>query len=60
MEEYNLTEKTTEIVDKLISNPRRITDEELKAMNKRSWKDAVDDSFMDMDEIEPEDNSWHK
>ena len=37
-----------------------VTDEELKAMNKRSWKDAVDDSFMDMDEIEPEDNSWHK
>ena len=32
MEEYNLTEKTTEIVDKLISNPRRITDEELKAL----------------------------
>ena len=37
-----------------------VTDEELKAMNKRSWKDAVDDSYMDMDEIEPEDNSWHK
>ena len=32
MEEYNLTAKTTDIVDKLISNPRRITDEELKAL----------------------------
>ena len=32
MEEYNLTEKTTDIVDKLISNPRRITDEELKRL----------------------------
>ncbi len=32
MEEYNLTEKTTDIVDKLISNPRRITDEEIKAL----------------------------
>lgn len=42
MEEYNLTEKTTDIVDKLINNPRRITDEELKALLLCEDQESID------------------